>query len=190
MSKKVNLGSKLALYPTPVTVIGADVEGKVNWLEISHVGIVSHDRVLVSMAKAHYTTPYLGIGKYMSLNLVDIDMLDKVDYVGSVDGDKEDKSQVFEYHRGDSGTPLIDDAPLTIELEIVDIYECNGFDNFICAITNTYVNEECLDESGKIDYNKMHTVLFEFPTYSYILSGDVIGKCRKMHENWHRNNEE
>ena len=69
MAKKINLGSKLALYPTPVTVIGADVNGKVNWLEISHVGIVSHDRVLVSMAKPHYTTPALGIGKRMSLSL-------------------------------------------------------------------------------------------------------------------------
>ena len=43
MAKKVNLGSRLALYPTPVTVIGTDVNGKVNWLEISHIGIVSHD---------------------------------------------------------------------------------------------------------------------------------------------------
>ncbi len=53
MANKVNLGSKPALYPTPVTVIGADVNGKVNWMELSHIGIVSHDRVLVSMAKPH-----------------------------------------------------------------------------------------------------------------------------------------
>lgn len=174
MTNKINLGSKLALYPTPVTVVGADVNGKVNWLLISHIGIVSHDRVLVSMAKAHYTTPALGLGKKISLNLVSPEMLEKVDYVGSVDGDKDDKSQVFEFHRGDAGTPVIDEAPLTMELEIVDIYECNGFDNFICSIANTYVNEDNLDDNGKIDYDKMHTVLFEFPTYSYILSGNVI----------------
>ena len=183
MAKKVNLGSKLALYPTPVTVVGADVNGKVNWLEISHVGIVSHDRVLVSMAQSHFTTPALGIGKLMSLNLVSPEMLEKVDYVGSVDGDKVDKSDVFGFHRGEAGTPVIDEAPLTMELKIEDVYECNGFNNFICSIANTYVDEDRLDENGRIDYNRMHTVLFEFPTYSYILSGDVIGKCRKMHEN-------
>ena len=174
----------MALYPTPVTVIGADVDGRLNWLLISHVGIVSHDRVLVSMAKAHYTTPALGVGKRMSLNLVSPEMLEKVDYVGSVDGDKEDKSKVFEYHRGEAGTAVIDEAPLTMELEIVDVYECNGFNNFICSIANTYVNEDRLDAEGKIDYNKMHTGLFEFPTYSYIRSGDIIGKCRKMHDHW------
>lgn len=181
MKDKVNLGSRLALYPTPVTVIGADVNDKVNWLEVSHIGIVSHDRVLVSMAKAHYTTPALGIGKRISLNLVSPEMLEKVDYVGSVDGDKADKSHVFEFTRGDAGTPVIDQAPLTMELEIVDIYECNGFDNFICSIANTYVSADKLDADGKIDYNKMQTVLFEFPTYSYLLSGPVIGKCRHMH---------
>ena len=79
MTNKINLGSKLALYPTPVTVVGADVNGKVNWLLISHIGIVSHDRVLVSMAKAHYTTPALGLGKKISLNLVSPEMLEKVD---------------------------------------------------------------------------------------------------------------
>ena len=187
MDNKVNLGSKLALYPTPVTVIGADIDSKVNWLLVSHIGIVSHDRVLVSMAKAHYTTPALGVGKRMSLNLVSPEMLEKVDYVGSVDGDKEDKSEVFDYQRGEAGTPVIKEAPLTMELEIVDVYECNGFDNFICSIANTYVNKQNLDESGRIDYNRMHVVMFEFPTYSYIMSGDVIGKCRKMHDNWHSN---
>ena len=63
------------------------------------------------MAKAHYTTPALGVGKRMSLNLVSPEMLEKVDYVGSVDGDKEDKSKVFEYHRGEAGTAVIDEAP-------------------------------------------------------------------------------
>ncbi|MDE6645232.1 MAG: flavin reductase family protein [Muribaculaceae bacterium] len=184
MAKKVNLGSKLALYPTPVTVIGADVDGKVNWLLIAHTGIVSHDRVLVSMSKLHFTTHALGVGKRMSMNLVSQAMLPKADHVGCVSGEKEDKSHEFEYHRGEGGTPVIDDAPLTMELEVVDVYECNGFDNFICSIVNTYVNEENLDESGKIDYNRMHTVLFEFPTYSYLLSGDIIGKCRKM-QDWH-----
>ena len=31
MDNKITLDSKLALYPTPVTVIDADVDGNVNW---------------------------------------------------------------------------------------------------------------------------------------------------------------
>ena len=37
MGKK-NIGSLLALYPKPMTVVGAEVEGKVNWLVVGHTG--------------------------------------------------------------------------------------------------------------------------------------------------------
>ena len=54
MDKK-NLGNLLALYPKPMTVIGAEVEGKVNWLVVGHTGIIGHDRIVVSMSKSHHT---------------------------------------------------------------------------------------------------------------------------------------
>lgn len=47
------------------------------------------------MAKPHYTTPALGAGKRMSLKPVSHEMLERADYVGSVDGGKEVKSEVF-----------------------------------------------------------------------------------------------
>jgi len=35
---KQNIGQKLALYPTPATVVGTvGEEGKVNWLLVAHV---------------------------------------------------------------------------------------------------------------------------------------------------------
>ena len=52
---KKDIGSVLALYPTPLVVVGAMVDGKPNWLLVGHVGIIGHDRVMVSMAKPHYT---------------------------------------------------------------------------------------------------------------------------------------
>ena len=52
---KKNIGKTLALYPTPLTVVGTMVNGKPNWVLVGHVGIIGHDRILVSLAKAHYT---------------------------------------------------------------------------------------------------------------------------------------
>ena len=54
MGKK-NLGSLLALYPKPMTVVGTEVNGKVNWLVVGHTGIIGHDRIMVSLSKSHYT---------------------------------------------------------------------------------------------------------------------------------------
>ena len=34
-----------------------------------------------------------------------------------------------------------------------------------------------LNEDGKLDYRTLKPVLFEMPTYEYLRTGDVIGKC-------------
>ena len=177
MTEKKNIGNRLALYPMPVTVIGAEVNGKVNWLLVAHVGIIGHDRILVSMSEKHYTNQGIMESKKLSVNLVDRKMLPKADYVGSVSGANMDKSHVFQYHWGENGSPIIDASPLVMECDVVDIYKSDGFDNFICSIANTYADSDVLDNAGKLDYTKLKPVLFEFPTYSYIATGEVIGKC-------------
>lgn len=48
---KKNIGSQLALCPTPVTVIGARNGEKPTWTLVAYAGIIGHDRVLVSGAK-------------------------------------------------------------------------------------------------------------------------------------------
>ena len=176
-TNKKNLGNLLALYPKPMTVVGAEVEGKVNWLVVGHTGVIGHDRILVSMSKSHYTNQGVKKSKRLSVNLVSREMLPKADYVGSVSGATVDKSEVFAYHIGENDTPVIDASPLTMECEVVDIYETDGFDNFICAIVNTYAASDVLDSDGKLDYTKLKPVLFEFPTYSYLATGEIIGKC-------------
>ena len=165
--EKKNIGNLLALYPKPMTVVGAEVEGKVNWLVVGHTGIIGHDRILVSMSKSHHTNQGIKDSKKLSINLVSREMLPKADYVGSVSGASVDKSNVFEYHWGENGTPVIDASPLTMECAVVDIYETEGFDNFICSVANTYVAPDVLDADGKLDY-------------SYMATGEIIGKCLNL----------
>ncbi len=109
--EKTNIGSKLALYPMPVTVIGTMDGDKPEWLQVDHVGIIGHNRILVSMFGKHHTNPAIKASKKLSINLVDRNLLSKADYVGSVNGEKVDKSEVFEYHIGEGGTPIIEESP-------------------------------------------------------------------------------
>ena len=98
---KKNLGSLLALYPTPVTVIGAMNGEKPTWTLVAHVGIIGHDRILVSLAAPHFINGCIKETKKLSINLVNEEMLPYVDYVGSVSGAKTDKSAVFAYDEAD-----------------------------------------------------------------------------------------
>lgn len=181
--EKKNIGSVLALYPTPVSVLGTIVNERVNWMVVSHVGIIGHDRIMVSMSKNHYSNQGVRENRKLSINIIDEAMLPRADYAGTVSGANEDKSKLFDYVLGEAGMPVINESPLTMECVVEDIYETETFDNFICKIANTYAREDILDTNNKIDYNKLKPVLFEMPTYQYLRTGEVIGKCRTLGKN-------
>lgn len=174
---KKNIESQLALYPMPVTVIGAMNEEKPTWTLVAHVGIIGHDRVLVSLAAPHYINGVIKRNQKLSINIVDEGILSQADYSGSISGAKEDKCELFEYEVGNAGTPMIKKSPLVMECAVDNVYHTPNFESFICTIDSTYVEEGCLNEEGKIDYRVRKPVLFEFPTYEYLRTGEVIGKC-------------
>lgn len=177
---KREIGNSLALYPTPLAVVGAMVEGKPNWLLVGHLGIMGHDHVMVSLASAHYTNKGINETKTLSIAIVDEAMLPKADYVGCVSGSKEDKSEMFAYHMSEAGVPIPDEAPVVMECAVEDVYHTQGFENFICTINHVYAEETVVNEKNKIDYRILKPVLFEMPTYEYLRTGDVIGACMKI----------
>ena len=89
---KRQIGNALALYPTPLVVVGTMVNGKPNWVLVGHLGIIGHDRVMVSLAKPHYTNQGIKETKKLSINIVDEALLPKADRAGCVSGAKTDKS--------------------------------------------------------------------------------------------------
>ena len=179
---KKNIGNAIALYPTPLVVVGTMVNGKPNWTLVGHLGIIGHDRVMVSMAAPHYSNKAIREKQALSINIVDEAMLKKADHVGCVSGNKEDKSQVFDYSIGEGGAPIIDEAPVAMACTVDDTYETPGFESFICRIDGVYAEESVLNEAGKIDYRTLKPVLFEMPTYEYLTTGAVIGKCMNLSE--------
>ena len=174
---KKQIGNTLALYPTPLVVVGAMINGKPNWLLVGHLGIIGHDRVMVSLAKPHYTNQGIKASRALSINIVDEALLPKADYAGCVSGHKQDKAEMFPYQIGEAGVPLINAAPVSMSCTVEDIYETEGFESFICKIAATYAEESVLTPEGKIDYHTLKPVLFEMPTYEYLRTGEAIGKC-------------
>ncbi len=179
MAKK-NIGAVLALYPCPVIVVGAMVDGKPSWTLVGHAGTMAHSHLMVSLAQAHYINRGIRENRMLSVNVVDESWLARADRMGTVSGNKEDKSEAFPWSVGENGAPLIDEAKVSIECGVEDVYELERFDNFICRILATYADEGILNEKGKIDYHVFKPVLFEFPTYEYCVTGEKAGNCAKM----------
>ncbi len=179
MAKK-NIGAVLALYPCPVIVVGAMVDEKPTWTLVAHAGTVAHSHLMVSLVQAHYINKGIRESGKLSVNVVDASWLKQADRMGTISGNKVDKSAMFRWTPGENGAPLIDDAKVSIECEVDGNYELEHFDHFICKILATYADDSVLNEKGKIDYHTFKPVLFEFPTYEYFVTGDKIGDCGKM----------
>ena len=70
---KKEIGNALALYPTPLVVVGAMVDGKPNYVLVGHLGIIGHDRIMVSLAKPHYTNKGIKQTHHLTVNMVSVD---------------------------------------------------------------------------------------------------------------------
>ncbi len=174
---KKNIGSASALYPVPVIVVGAMNGDEPTWTLVAHTGIPSHDRVMVSLASAHFINGCINKTGALSINLVDESWLDRADVCGSVSGAKQSKADMFAWTAGETGAPMIDDAKVSMECRVEDVYRCGSFENFVCSVAGTYAVEEVVNEKGKVDLTKFKPVLFEMPNYTYLSCGDKIADC-------------
>jgi len=174
-----DVGSVMGLYPTPVTVVGLMNGERVNFLTIAHLGVVDHGSLMISIDKSHeFSDAGIKENGVVSVSLVNEAMLKAADYCGIAKGAKTDKSGVFKYHFGElEKAPILDDAPVSMECRVTGQIEVGSFTNYILKPVHTYVQEECLNEKGKIDYEKVKPVLFEFQSAQYLSTGNVIAKC-------------
>lgn len=185
---KKNIGNHSPLYPTPTTVIGTTVNGKINWLAIAHIGNIGFDCLAISMHKSHHSNQGIKKNQTLSVNMVSESMMIPADFVGMKSGKDVDKSTVFEYFNGEiENAPMIKSSPITMECRVIDTYDTEHHDNFIVKIENTYVSETVLDENNKIDFNKVKPLLFEMPNRGYYKVGRRVGDAwkegNKMNQN-------
>lgn len=181
MGKK-KLGTTLAMCPCPVIVVGAMVNDKPTWTLIAHAGTVAHSHLMIPIRRKHYINQGIQAAKKLSVNFVDESWLAEADRMGIVSGHKEDKSGAFAWSMGEHGAPMIDEAKLSVECEVVDQFELESFDHFICKMLETYANEGILNAQGRIDYDIFKPVLFEGPTMGYYLTGEKVGDCGRMNQ--------
>ena len=169
-----------ALYPTPTTIVGAIVEGKVNFITIAHIGIVNHARpylISLSLAKPHHTNAGIKENKTFSVNIPNEDLVVETDYVGIVSGKKTDKSSVFEVFYGNlENAPMITECPINMECKLYDVYDTPTHDLFIGEIVETYADESVL-KNGKVDLARLKPLLFDMSSIKYWSIGNPVAGC-------------
>jgi len=177
---KMKLGSRPMIYPMPVTMVGADVDGKPNFMTIAFMGIVNMGPAMVAMGAnpAHHTCKGIAQNRTFSVNLVPAGMMEIADYVGLYSGEKRDKSGLFKVFRGPTKTaPMIEECPLNLECKLLQKLSIGGVDEiYIGEVVETYCSEEFMTE-GRPDVEKMRTIVFTMNDNRYFSLGGPIGRA-------------
>jgi flavin reductase (DIM6/NTAB) family NADH-FMN oxidoreductase RutF len=157
---KKELGVKNCLYPLPVTLVGADVAGKANFITIAHVGIMDLNSISLGMAKSHYTNAGIKENGTFGVSIPSTEMAQVSDYCGLVSGKTVDKSNLFDVFYGKLKTaPMIRKCPINMECRLMKTVDFPKHDVFIGEIVETYVDEEYLTD-GIVDFAKVQPILF------------------------------
>ena len=179
---RLALGGKNALYPSLTTIVGADVDGKPNWITVAHVGILNHaygevpQYLSIGLHSSHYTNRGIREHKEFSINIPSQAMLKITDYAGLVSGEKTDKSCLFPVERRSlTHAPLIAECPVSMELKLFQTVTIGQHEIFIGELVNTYVDEACLTD-GKPDLARIDPLLFDFMMIDYWSIGKRTGK--------------
>ena len=173
---KINLGSTIPAYPMPVSLVGAYVNGKPNFMAVAWFTMASYKppRIAITLGKGHYTNPGIRENKTFSVCLPSEDMVEITDYCGIVSGKKTDKSEIFDLFYGELKTaPLIRDCPLCMECKVVEIVESGPNEIYIGEIIGTYTEDKFLTD-GKLDFRKMKPLILSQPDTSYWRLGEQV----------------
>jgi flavin reductase (DIM6/NTAB) family NADH-FMN oxidoreductase RutF len=179
---KVTLGPQTLVYPMPAMLVGADVEGKPNFMAVAWGGIACGDPPMISVAIRHGRHTLKGImqNETFSVNIPSVELVKETDYCGTVSGSKADKASVcrFEVFYGELGNaPLIGQCPVNLECKVAQILNLGSHSLVIGRIEETYVSEDCLTE-GRPDVDKIRPLTYvTSPAAWYQGLGEVVGKA-------------
>jgi flavin reductase (DIM6/NTAB) family NADH-FMN oxidoreductase RutF len=188
---KVAIGARTILYPLPVILAGANVDGKPNFSAYAWCGIVNSRPPMLSVSFQHkrYTLQGVKQNGTFSVNIPSVDLVKETDYCGYVSGRETDKVAdcKFNVFYGKlTNAPLISECPVNLECRVVHILNLGSHEMVIGQIEEVYVTDSCLTD-GEPDVAKIRPFLWIIsPTDQYwefgkpICESNSIGKQIKI----------
>ncbi len=184
--EKIKIDINAFVYPMPMTLVGATVENRPNFMAVGWVARVNAKPPLIGVAlgKHHYTNVGIHENKSFSVNIPGMDLIEKVDYCGLVSGKNNDKSQLFDiFYGGLPKAPMIRQCPLCMECKLVNPVDLPTNTLFIGEIIGAYAEERFLTD-GKPDVHKMNPFSLTMPDNNYWGVGNAVGKAWSIGKNF------
>jgi flavin reductase (DIM6/NTAB) family NADH-FMN oxidoreductase RutF len=176
--EKIKIDNNSFVYPMPMSLVGAVVDGKVNFMAVGWVSRVNFKPPMIGVALGgHYTNKGIEEQREFSVNVPGISMIEKTDYCGLVSGSRTDKSGLFDIFYGElKGAPMIKDCPVCMACKVIEIVRLPSNTLFISEIVEAYSEEQYLTD-GHPDVKKINPFTLTMPDNGYWTVGDNVGRA-------------
>jgi len=172
---KTQIKPNRPIYPTPAALItSVDEDGNPNIItlgEVFNISITKPVIIGIAIRKATYSHSLISKTREYVVNMPTVDITDKVMTCGSISGrnvDKFEKTGLTPLPAIKVTPPLIAECPMNLECKVLDIQEIGDHDLFLGEVLVEHVDEQVLDENGKIRFEKLNGFAFnlgEFWTF-------------------------
>ena len=155
--KKRDLGSKLALYPNPLLLVGTyDDSGKPNVMTVGWGGICNSRPPCVAISVRKETNTYQGLinRKAFTINIPDEKFINETSYFGIASGhnvNKFEETGLTPIKSDFIDAPYIEEIPLNIECEVIQTIEIGSHTQFIGLIKNVKIDSSFDEEKPIIE---------------------------------------
>ena len=175
-----NIKPKAYMYPLPVLIVGTyDENGIPDAMNAAWGTICDITQVAIVLSKTHKTVQNLLKSKAFTVAIADKNNVLPADYVGVVSAnDVLNKLSKSGWHVEKSrfvNAPIISELPLVLECKLVS-YD-NESEICIGEVVNVSVDEDILNEKGKIDLAKFSPICYDCDTHGYYTLGEKVGNA-------------
>lgn len=159
------------LYPVPaVMVTCADSSGKPNIITLAWAGTINSapPMLSISVRKERYSYELIKQKGQFVVNLTTQKLVHAADYCGVKSGRDVDKFKELGLTPANASkidVPLIAESPVNIECTVTDRIELGSHDMFIAKVEAVNVDEELLDEKGKLWLSKAGLISYSHGEY-------------------------
>jgi flavin reductase (DIM6/NTAB) family NADH-FMN oxidoreductase RutF len=179
--KKATLPPQSIGLVRAVLLVGANLEGRPNFMTCGGGGVVSLEPQLVAVPVRHKRHTLKGIleNRTFSINVPPVSLARETDYCGLVSGGVRDKATDcgFKVFYGKLGNaPLIEECPANMECRVEHIISSTSHAIVIGRIEGCYYSEDCLVD-GKPDLVKCDPLLIFMDNLEYITAGHAVARA-------------
>jgi flavin reductase (DIM6/NTAB) family NADH-FMN oxidoreductase RutF len=163
---KRNFKGSVILNPVPVVLITSrNKNGDENVFTVGWTGTLCTKPPVLSISVRPSRLSYEYIKETMEfvVNLPTSSMVKAVDYCGVRSGKTVNKIKEMNFTLGESSNvnvPYIKECPVNIECRVRDIMSLGTHDVFIADVLGSHVDEELIDEKGKIHFEEANLISY------------------------------